>query len=121
MFFMSTIGLREIIVNIFFSSSKCVCRLMDMLSRDTNIHIQLYICLYLEAHICRYIGVFISACIYIYIYIYIVNTNLVKDHRIFFFYDLMVFSPVFLLVSLYWGPVDREIAIGSAPKHFPSY
>ena len=45
---------------------------------------------------------------YVQNYIYIVQTSLVKDHGPFLFLWSYVFSLVFLLVSLYEGPIDRE-------------
>ena len=55
---------------------------------------------------------------HIYIYI-IVLTGLVKNHGTFFsfFFFFKSFSVAFLLVSLYQGPIDREVLFLSAFDH----
>ena len=53
-----------------------------------------------------------------YLYIYI---SLVKDHRSFLFYDLMLSSQAFVLISLYQGPIDKAVFLGFNPRGFRSY
>ena len=92
----------------------------------TNTYLSLF--LYLSLSLSLYIYVYIYICMYIYLYVYIyiywqqvIYINLIKDYRTFLFYDLLFFSLAFLLVSLYQGPIDREVALGSAPNCFCLY
>ena len=45
----------------------------------------------------------------IYIHVYIVYTSFVKDHETFLFM-ILCFSLAFLIVSMYQGQVDSEVA-----------